>query len=128
MTSTTASVPVYEGRLAVEHDRDARPVLSISFHCPKCKRLHFHSWGLAEDGAEDFSVHHRRPHCTRHAAHSLGYFISPMPSPANAAVYRRYAQLLAEHQRQHQADDAGHELALRRAGAAAVAGAAAAAG
>jgi hypothetical protein len=98
MTPTTATVPVYEGRLDVELDREGRPLLYLSFRCGACKRQHHHRWGLAEDGAEDFAPHHRRPHCTRRGAHPLGYFISPLPSPANRATFARYARILAEHQ------------------------------
>lgn len=118
---TTDPRPLYAGRLSIETSRAQPPLLFVSFRCGSCKRHHHHTWSLAEDGAETWTPAPRQPHCDRPDLFPTGYLVGPADSDHNHRVYAQYAAMVERHA-------STSKRALRRAGAAAGAGATAAAG
>lgn len=103
--TATDARPTYPGTLSVVEQRGQPPTLFLSFRCDRCRKVHHHSWGLAEDGTEDWDTRPRAPHCPGlhgpgpHRHFPAGYSVTPAPTAANRATYRRYAELLRRHDR-----------------------------
>ncbi len=95
-----ADTPLAEGRLSFDPPR-GKPVLDIQIVCPYCRKKHWHTWSLGEDGEFDLTIEARAPHCRFGSTHT--YRIRPLDDAKNRAVSDSFRPLYVRWRRR-----AGH--------------------